>query len=58
MHERRMFKRIGLVTWLFTFGYVNPNPNQVKGGTNGPSGFENLISLEPKVGLTSNQAAN
>ena len=27
-------------------------------GPNVPSGFKNLISLEPKVGLTKNQAAN
>ena len=33
------------------------NPNQ-GGGANGPLGFENLVSLEPKVGLTSNQAVN
>ena len=28
------------------------------GGPNGPPGFKKIISLEPKVGLTSNQAGN
>ena len=28
------------------------------GGPNGPPGFKKIISLEPKVGLTSNQAVN
>ena len=34
------------------------NPNQTGGGANGPPGFKSLISREPKVGLTSNQAVN
>ena len=35
------------------------NPNQTRGGgPNGPPGFKSLISQEPKVGLTSNQAVN
>ena len=34
------------------------NPNQTGGGANGPQGFKSLISLQPKVGLTSNQAVN
>ena len=34
------------------------NPNQTGGGPNGPPGFKSLISREPKVGLTSNQAVN
>ena len=29
-----------------------------RGGPNSPPGFKNLISLEPKVRLTSNQAVN
>ena len=34
------------------------NPNQTGGGANGPPGFKSLISPQPKVGLTSNQAVN
>ena len=34
------------------------NPNQTGGGPIGPPGFKSLISREPKVGLTSNQAVN
>ena len=32
--------------------------NQTGGGPIGPPGFKSLISREPKVGLTSNQAVN
>ena len=41
-----------------TFIEEGLHPNQTEGGANGPPGFENLISPEPKVGLTSNQAVN
>ena len=34
------------------------NPQRAGGGPNGPPGFKSLISREPKVGLTSNQAVN
>ena len=34
------------------------NPNQAGGGQICPTDFQMIISLEPKVGLTSNQAVN
>ena len=34
------------------------NPYQTEWGPNCPPGFKSLISLEPKVGFTSNQAVN
>ena len=39
-------------------GSGSQNSQRDGGGANGPPGFKNLISLEPKVGLTSNQAVN
>ena len=52
------------ISEIFFYFYVKPltqpqlNPNQTEGGPNGPPGFKSLISQEPKVGLTSNQAVN
>ena len=39
---------------------TKPNLTLIRqgGGANGPPGFKSLISREPKVGLTSNQAVN
>ena len=34
------------------------NPNQAGGGQICPTDFQTLITQEPKVGLTSNQAVN
>ena len=47
-----------LVTGVKQSQIIVLNPNQTEGEPNGPPGFKSLISREPKVGLTSNQAVN
>ena len=43
------YKTVSRQTWNIPLNTIKPN----QGGTNSPPGFKNLVSLEPKVGLTS-----